>query len=49
MDWKCGWNGRAPALQAESPKFKPYSHQQKNTKLYFENIDGAFLLKRKTI
>jgi hypothetical protein len=23
MDWRCGSNGKAPALQAQSPAFKP--------------------------
>jgi hypothetical protein len=25
MDWKCGSRGRAPALQAQTPEFKPQS------------------------
>jgi hypothetical protein len=23
MDWRCGSSGRVPALQAQSPEFKP--------------------------
>jgi hypothetical protein len=33
MNWRCGWNSRAPALQAQSPEFKPW----------FDNITTACL------
>jgi hypothetical protein len=29
MDWRCGSSGRAPALQAQSPEFKPWSYQKR--------------------
>jgi hypothetical protein len=29
MDWRCGSSSTAPALQVQSPKFKPQSHQKK--------------------
>jgi hypothetical protein len=29
MDWRSGSNGKASALQAQSPKFKPQSHKKK--------------------
>jgi hypothetical protein len=28
-NWKCGSSGRMPALQAQSPEFKPQSHKRK--------------------
>jgi hypothetical protein len=28
MDWRCGSSSREPALQAQSPQFKPQSHQK---------------------
>jgi hypothetical protein len=32
MDWRCGSSDRIPALQAQSPEFKPQSHQKKRKK-----------------
>jgi hypothetical protein len=29
MDWRCGSSSRAPALQAQSPQFKPQDYQKK--------------------
>jgi hypothetical protein len=31
MDWRHGSSGRVPALQVQSPKFKPQSHEKKST------------------
>jgi hypothetical protein len=28
MDWRCGSQGRAPALQVQSQEFKPQAHQK---------------------
>jgi hypothetical protein len=33
MDWRYDSRGRAPALQAQSPDFKPQSHKKKKKKL----------------
>jgi hypothetical protein len=32
MDWRCGSNSREPALQAQSPEFKPPDPQKKKKK-----------------
>jgi hypothetical protein len=28
MDWRCSSNGRASALEEQSPEFKPQSHKK---------------------
>jgi hypothetical protein len=33
MDWRCGSSHRVPALQVQSPEFKPQSHQKKKKKI----------------
>jgi hypothetical protein len=39
MDWRCGSNGEEPALQVQSPEFKPQSQtQKKNMKDYIDII-----------
>jgi hypothetical protein len=30
MDWRFGSNDRVPALQVQSPEFKPQYHTEKN-------------------
>jgi hypothetical protein len=32
MNWRCGLSDRGSALQMQSPKFKPQSHQKKKKK-----------------
>jgi hypothetical protein len=34
MDWRCGSSGGMPALEVQSPEFKPQSHQKKK-KFFF--------------
>jgi hypothetical protein len=29
MNWRCESSGRVPALQAQSPEFKPHSHRKR--------------------
>jgi hypothetical protein len=29
MDWRCGSSCREPSMEAQSPEFKPQSHQKK--------------------
>jgi hypothetical protein len=38
MDWRCGSSDRVPALQAQSPKFKPQYHQKINKQKSFRPI-----------
>jgi hypothetical protein len=28
IDWRCGSNSRVPAVQVQSPEFKPQSHKK---------------------
>jgi hypothetical protein len=32
MDWRCGSSTRVPALQGQSPEFKPHSYLKKKKK-----------------
>jgi hypothetical protein len=42
MNWRCGSSGTTTALQAQSPEFKPQSHQKKKNKLSI--IKSIFLI-----
>jgi hypothetical protein len=49
MNWRCGSSNRVPALQVQSPDFKPQSHQKKKKKellMTWVAKDGSELLQR---
>jgi hypothetical protein len=40
MDWRCSSSGRTPALQAQSPEFKPQSYykEKKIAEVHYPKI-----------
>jgi hypothetical protein len=40
MDWRCGSSRKSPALQSQSPEFKPQSHQKKKKKRKKEKYEN---------
>jgi hypothetical protein len=43
MDWRCGSSRKSPALQSQSPEFKPQSHQKKKRKERKKNMKTSWV------
>jgi hypothetical protein len=42
MAWRWGSSGKTPALQAQSPEFKPQSHQKKKKLLSMDRLKNTY-------
>jgi hypothetical protein len=44
MAWRWGSSGKTPALQAQSPEFKPQSHQKKKKIIIYGQTEKYLLI-----